>query len=133
METIRSILETIKHHKILVIYLVAISVIIFGFFGCESKVKSLLDDPNLVTRTEIMAEIEFFLAKAKGRLIELDQKDAFRKIVFDFTTISLESGQVNPSGLFIALLGLLGAGTIGNYAGKNTAAKKLDSKNTIEE
>ena len=132
MQNLKDLWETLKAHKILTIYIVAIMLIVSTFYGCQAKCESLMPDGKMVTRNELQAEVDFFIAKAKARFSELDRQDEFLKAITDFTTVSLQTGELNPSGLLITLLGMFGAGTIGNYAGKTTTAKKLNSPNPTE-
>lgn len=132
METLKNTWLTIADHKILTAYLAAIIIFLLTINGCQPRVLSLFEPETMVSRGELLAEVDLFLARAQSRIDELNQKEALLQIITEFTSVSLKTGEFNPSGLLITLLSVLGASTIGNYAGKASTAKKLNRENPVK-
>ena len=68
------------------------------FYGCESRVQSIMNPTTKVTRTELMGEVDAFLATAKAREMSLDEQDALRKKILDNAALFAQGGQMNPMG-----------------------------------
>lgn len=133
MNTLKSISQAILDHKILLAYIISMVLIVFIFFGCRAHTLSLYEPDTRVTRKELLAEVDLFLARAQSRIDELDKKEEILRAIAKWTSYSLETGDINPSGLLVTLLGLFGAGTIGNYAGKTQIKKRFYSDDTPPE
>lgn len=80
---------------IAVIVLIAAGV---WMYGCQSKVQSLINPKVQVTRTELMGEVDSFLATAKARELSLDEKDQLRKAILDNAALFAQGGGMNPMG-----------------------------------
>jgi hypothetical protein len=68
------------------------------FYGCESRVQSIVNPAVKVTRTELMGEVDAFLATAKAREMTLDEQDALRKKILDNAALFAQGGAMNPMG-----------------------------------
>jgi hypothetical protein len=83
-------------------FLIAGGVIICGLlwsYGCNSTTHSMINDNQLVTRSELKAELEYYVSLAKARAEELDQQDAIKQQLLDAANIMSTTGTINPSGL----------------------------------
>lgn len=88
---------------------IALLVLLFAI-GCESKVSSINRPSYFITRAELEAEVDSFLAIAKIRFDQLNQQDAFKKIVFEQASIIATGGTINPLGLITTIGTILGVG-----------------------
>jgi hypothetical protein len=83
-------------------YIIA-GAIIFGMmfwtYGCESKVKSLIDPNTMVNRGELQVEIEYVAGIAKTRVEDLDKQDEIKLALFNALTMVSQGGQINSMGV----------------------------------
>lgn len=83
-------------------YIVALAVIAGLFlwtYGCESKVKSLIDPSSMVNRGELQVEIEYVAGIAKTRVADLDKQDEIKQALFDALVLVGQGGQINTLGI----------------------------------
>lgn len=122
----KKILQYLKHEKFQVsAVVVCISLLVWGL-SCESKVTSLLDPSQRVTRMELQGEVDLYLARASQKFKALDQQDAFRLFVFEQAQLWTTTGVFNPSAMIPALVTILGIGAIGDNVVKRRDIKKLN-------
>jgi hypothetical protein len=81
------------------------------FYGCESKVQSLTNPAVKVGRSELMGEVDAFLATAKAREMSLDEQDALRKKILDNAALFAQGGQMNPMGAINTLVSIFAVGS----------------------
>jgi len=95
-------------------YQLAAAIIICCFllwvYGCESTVKSISDPSKKITRAELQIEIEHILSQAEIRFLDLDKQDEIRKAISEQALIVGRGGVINPAGIFITALSILGVG-----------------------
>lgn len=77
-----------------------------------------------VTRGELQAEIDYYLARAEVRFKNLDQQDQLKKLLLDNALIISQGGTLNPYGLVASIVTILGAGA----AVDNVRRRKLDKQ-----
>jgi hypothetical protein len=99
----------------------------FYFYGCQSRVQSLLTPDKLVTRTELQGEVNSFLALAEARTKSLEEKDALRKLLIDQAALIGQGGQLNAMG---ALNTIVSVFAIGSALDSKRKVKNLSDKNT---
>jgi hypothetical protein len=83
-------------------YLIAgamIITVIFWTYGCESKVTSLINQGQMVNRSELQNELNYVVGQAKAREENLDRQDAVKQALLDAANIMGTTGAINPSGL----------------------------------
>ena len=110
-------------------WLVSVNVAIFVItyaYGCEAKTKSLLNPDEKVTRSGLTTELELLESKYKASYADLDRKERIREIVLNQSLIIAQTGSVNPVGVIMSVLSVLG---IGVAADDVRLRKKI--KNTI--
>jgi len=97
-------------------YEVVATVIVIGFIGfvqgCQSKCQSMIDSSKQVSRGELKAEVDLLLARANDRVATLDQQDGIKKAIFENALLFSSGGKVNPVGLFMTCLSILGFGAV---------------------
>lgn len=102
------------------------TLLLFWGYGCPPQTKSLLHNGKKVTRPELQIELDTIVATAEMRMLDLDQQDHVRDIVFKNALLMVEGGTLNPLGILTGMAGMYGL-----FAGvKNTATaikKKRES------
>lgn len=88
---------------------IAIFVISFAY-GCEPKTKSLIYPDRTVTRAEFTTELELLERRSKIGYADLERKTRIRDLVLNQSLIIAQSGSVNPVGVIMSVLSVLGIG-----------------------
>lgn len=118
--------KLLNHERYQVVGVCVIIIFFVWFFGCESKVRSLTNPQVLVTRPELNAEVDFYLAQAEIRFNDLDKQDEFKRFLVEKTLIVTEGGSVNPYGIMATVLGIVGVGaTVDNVRKRNVIRTNL--------
>lgn len=86
-----------NHHYIIAGIVIAIS--IFWAYGCESQVNSILNPNQLITRPELQIEIDYFIAHAELKFMDLDKQDQIKQSLLDLGSTFATTGTLNPTGL----------------------------------
>lgn len=94
-----------------VIAVVILACVGFWFYGCESHVQSMINPAQKVTRTELLGEVDAFLATAKARELSLDEQDALRKKILDNAALFAQGGQMNPMGAINTVVSIFAIGS----------------------
>ncbi|GAH79492.1 unnamed protein product [marine sediment metagenome] len=95
-------------------------------YSCESRVMSLSGDRVKLTRSEIQAELDAYLALAEIRFEQLDQQDAFKETVFNIGINIAEGGTISPIGAALILGNILGIGaTVDNVRKRKVISTNL--------
>lgn len=100
----------LNHERYKVIGAVLCIGLVFWFYGCESKVDSVLHDGLKINRSSLQIEIESLIATAEARVADLDRQDAFKSALFEQAVLLAQGGTINPVGLGLTLAGILGIG-----------------------
>lgn len=90
--------------------LTVVCVFIFWAIGCQPVTKSLVDPAQKVTRAELIGEIDYLMAKYKIAINDLDKQQEFRDIIIQQTTKIFSSEDIDPIGLMITAMSILGLG-----------------------
>lgn len=112
-----------RHNQGLAIAIVIVIAVGFWTYGCDSKVSSILAPNTKVTRVELNIEVQTeakrieneldnLMALAEVRNQELDRQDAFKTKLVEFGMVIAEGGTLNPAGVAVGLLGVLGIGAV---------------------
>lgn len=104
----KKILEFMNHQRFQVIGTSICIVLIVWGASCESKVRSLRDPTQKVTRDELNIEVDTFLATAEIRYKQLDRLDQLKDLVFDKLLLWAQGGGFNPIGIIPLVLGIWG-------------------------
>lgn len=113
----------IRHNHTLCAAVISAAIFIAWGYGCESKVPSLDDNTTPVTRVELQAELDKYLATAESRFKNLDRQDEFKEALLNHTIIFAESGTIDPVGLITTIAGILGIGAVIDNRRKDTIIK----------
>lgn len=90
------------------IAIILLTAFLFWGWACPSSVPSLIVEGKKVTRPELQIEMDTITATAKFRLSQLDQRDAFRNLVFENAFAMAKGNGINPVGIMTLLAGLYG-------------------------
>ena len=115
------LLNFLNHERYKIIAALVIALLAVVYFGCQSRVHSLIDPDKWITRPELMAELDLlsaqseadllrYQAQGEAKLSSLDRQDSFKRWVAEEAALFAESGQINPGGLVLSLVGLFGLG-----------------------
>lgn len=110
----------VKHNSGIIIGSILAIAVLIWCYGCESKVVSITNTPQLITRPELELEVDHFLKQAEIRFAELDQQDEFKRTFFTMAISFMETGQINPLAIALTIGNLLGFGAIVDNVRKRT-------------
>ena len=117
----------LRHNPAVAIALVVVVVMVVWLQGCEPMVASLIDPARKVTRSEMRLEVSqtaaAIQAKAEAELAtlklgaesaekKLDQIDAIRQQVAEIGLAVAQGGTINPVGVVMTAMGILGVGAV---------------------
>jgi outer membrane murein-binding lipoprotein Lpp len=96
--------------------------------GCESSVKSPFTPEQKVTRDQLSAQVESYNALVKLAVASLDKQDLFRQYLVNEVLAVAQGSTLNPSGIIVGLVGLLGVGAVVDNRRKDTVIKVQKSQ-----
>lgn len=118
------ITEFVKNNTGVTIGLIAAAISLFWIFGFASRVQSIANPSQKVTRPELRIEVETYLALADIRFAQLDKQDELKNMILEHAMLWATTGQVNPLALGIALQGIVGTGAIVDNVTKRRKERK---------
>lgn len=121
----------LKDNLFLACGIVVAVILLVWFYGCESKVRSIDGSNQMVTRPELRAELDVFLAKAEVRFKQLDQMDQLKQTLLNSLALYAHTGTLNPLGVLSSILGVLGAGAIGDNVRKRKEITTLKNNSAV--
>lgn len=92
-------------------------------FGCQSTTKSPFTPEQKVTRDQLLIQVEEYNAKTKLALQDLAKQDEFKAYLVNTALSVAQGGELNPVGIAVGLLGILGAGAAVDNRRKDTVIK----------
>lgn len=95
-----------------IIAIAPVCLIVLFAYGCEPKARSILHPGRMVTRGELTAEMENYLALTELRFENLDKQEKFRQLLFEQAVLLGTGGQINPIGLLTTLMSIIGGAAI---------------------
>jgi len=138
----------IRHNSGIFVGFVLLPFILIYAYSCQSVVISSLEPGRKVTRAELIAEVDFFLAQAESKIQDLDRQDLVKGTIFNSLVELAQGGTVNPAGIALVIGNILGLGAVidnvrkrtfintikGDYAnGANRTQKEASSSETKTE
>lgn len=126
--TIKSILnELFNHERYGTIAIVIATTLLIWFYGCQSKVPSLLHPETQVTRQLLHMEIDNLLSMAELRYDQLDQQDLIKDALLQNALLVAAGGTLNPVAVITTIAGILGVGATVDNVRKRKVIKKLSN------
>lgn len=84
--------------------------VLFWVYACQSSVVSLVNPNIMITRVQLVAEVDSMLAEAESKFEDLDRQDLVKGTIFN-SVLDLASGKaIDPLSIIITLAGILGIG-----------------------
>lgn len=121
---------TLRHNQFFGTAIILALVVIFWVYGCTSETASPWSPPEKLNREELNAEIELMNARITTAYADLDKQDLFKQELFNNLAIMAEGGTVNPMGVGLGLLGILGLGAAADNRKKDSVIKTLKNTTT---
>ena len=122
--------ELFNHERYESIAVLICSVLLFWFYGCASKIPSIINPTENVTRAQFELEIDAFYAKAEQRLTALDKQDELKALLFEKSLLIVQGGTVNPIGIVTSLAAILGIGATVDNVRTRKKLKKAENGST---
>ncbi len=120
--------KVFRHNQFLTVALVVCLSLGVYLVGCDSTVRSPVNPEIKVNRVELDAERVHTLAKFKFAYEDLTKQDIFKQKLFEIGLVAAQGGAVNPIGVGVSLLGILGIGAIADNKKKDSIIKTLQNK-----
>lgn len=125
----RAKLKQLLNHERYQFLALSISLILLGWVSCiPSQVNSLTKPGTKITRQELEAEINAFLALAEARYTELDRQDKVKQLIAEKALLFSQTGVINPQGIITLIVSILGIGAIADNTRKRLELKRLTGK-----
>jgi len=119
----------IRHNSGIVICTFAIPFLLIYAYSCQSVVISTIPGRGKISRPELIAEVDLFLASAESRFVDLDRQDLVKNTIFN-SVLDLAQGKTpNPLGILFTIAGVLGAGAGVDNLRKRTHINTLKGGN----
>ncbi len=116
--------EFLNHNRYQAITTTLVCLVLIWVYACESKVPSILNPSKKVTRLDLKAELDNYLAVADIRFAQLNRQDELKQTLFEHTTLWATTGAINPLGVLLSLGALLGVGSATDNVRKRIKDKK---------
>lgn len=97
-----------KNWTLLIAGLFAFGFMFYGY-GCEPRVRSLVDRDKMVNRQELQLELDQFIGFAQLRMTDLDKQEQLRAIILQNALILVQGQPLNPVGIITAIAAVYGA------------------------
>lgn len=115
----------IRHNSGICIGFALLPLVLIYAYSCQSTVVSLVRPGQLITRPELVAEVDYFLAEAETKFDDLDRQDLVKNTLFN-SLIELAQGKaVNPAGIALVIGNILGLGAVIDNVRKRTHINTL--------
>ena len=119
--------EWLKKHLTAII-LISTSVAFFAYaYGCQPRVRSLVDDGKRVTRQELQLEMDQLVGLAELRLLDLDRQEKLRAVILQNALVLVQGQPFNPVGMITAVAAAYGI-TQGGYSVGKTVKKAKEKR-----
>lgn len=115
----------VRHNSGIVMATFLMPFILFYAYSCQSTVVSLVSPPGRVNRAELLAEVDFFLAQAESRILDLDRQDLVKGTIFNSVVELSQDGAISPAGIVLIIGNLLGLGAVVDNVRKRTFINTL--------
>jgi hypothetical protein len=119
----------VRHNQFIATAIIIMVLVLVWVYGCDSTTKSPWEPSVKVTRAELDAGIDMMNVKINQAYEDLNKQDLFKQELFDNLVIMAEEGTVNPMGVGLGLVSLLGLGAVADNRKKNSVIKTLQKAN----
>ena len=115
----------IRHNSGIILSAVLTPFILIYVVSCQSVVASGLQPGKKITRQELVAEVDFYLAQAEAKFSNLDRQDLVKETIFNSVFELAQGGAVNPAGIALVIGNILGLGAVIDNVRKRTHIQTL--------
>lgn len=116
--------KLLNHERYTTIGLLLSIVLVIWLTACQSKVRSIIYPERKLTRDQMQAELDTYLAQYDYSIQRLDQQDAIKKLLLQNALLVSQGGVFNPYALIPSIAGLLGVGLTVDRVRSVTKKKK---------
>lgn len=131
---IEKLKKIIDHNQFLTIAAVAVLAIFSFVYGCQSEVTSIRNPQLKVNRQELQLEVQAIQTRLENELEQLqalaasknqnlDKQDEIKAKIANIGLAVMDGGDINPVGLGVLALGLLGVGSAVDNRAKDKVIK----------
>jgi len=128
--TLEKIKIALRHNQFLAFAAMIVIVLGVWLIGCESQVTSPFNPDRDVTRAQLQNEVDKYMADIELAFADLNRQDLFKQKLFEVGVIVVQGGTVNPIGVGITLLGILGIGAVADNRKKDSVIKTMQNERT---
>ena len=129
---IENIKTIISHNIFLATAAVAVICLCVWLIGCESTTTSPFDPAQKVTRNQLAIQVDTYNKMVELAVQDLDRQDAFKEYLVESALVVAQGGTLNPMGIALGALGILGLGATADNVRKNTVIKTLQNGKKTE-
>lgn len=136
---IESIKTIVRHNVFLATAGVAVICLCVWLIGCNSTTTSPFNPAQKVTRNQLAIQVDTYNKMVELAMQDLDRQDMFKQYLIDSMLVTTQTGTINPMGVVMGAVGLLGLGAMGSNVhkdsvirGKDVTIKALQNGNKTE-
>lgn len=119
----------VRHNSGIVLSALLIPTILIYVYSCQSVVVSTIPGRGRISRPELVAEVDLFLAAAEAKFDDLDRQDLVKNTIFNSVLDLAQGGTVNPAGIALVIGNILGLGAVIDNVRKRTHINTLKGGN----
>jgi len=121
----KKIYSFFRHNSGICIGFALLPAILVYAYSCQSTVISLVKPGRRISRTELVAEVDYFLAQAESRFADLERQDLVKNTIFNSVLELAKGGAINPAGIALVIGNILGLGAVVDNVRKRTHINTL--------
>jgi len=110
IDTLSKIFELIKEHPYKFFAVLIVLALFLWAASCSPKVKSVIDPPRMVNKFELQAELDLIIVQFENKFESIAQQEEFVTALFDAAAQMYTTGTIDPVGVGLTFLGILGLG-----------------------
>ena len=117
--TIENIKRFLRHNQAMVASVVVCALLV-GWSGCKVTTENPFNPEEKVTKTELTAEVDVYVAKVSAAYEDIERQEMFRQAILEAGWAVAKGGSVDPLGLATTLMGVCGLGAMIDNVKKNS-------------
>lgn len=125
---INQIWSFFKHNSGMIVGMLICGIVSIWCYSCESTVPSLTNPEIKITRAELYADVNDYLARAAIKFKDLDRQDLVKGTIFNHALDLLQTGKIDPFGLLAVLGNILGLGAVVDNVRKRTTIATMKAE-----
>jgi hypothetical protein len=105
-------IEFFNHNRYKTLSSIFCIILLFIFYGCESKCHSIIDPTKQISLPELQQEINLLCYKAQAEANEIMKQDQLKNFLWTSSIATIQTGQFNWLAFLTGASSLIGAGAI---------------------